>query len=326
MKSEKLNFLRWTALLASVVSLIWLSGCSKDNSIVDPGTGGGSSVQQALQKIAENDEAVASFAPNYNEDDAMSFALGKVNTAVYPVHVGQKMLVVNTTFESNVIGDTAYGKLTKEFKGVLIIAGSYTKSADGKVKIDTIITKNFNTTITRRLKYIKVDSTENPEKNWKVVAVSLPEGGTLTSGIKIAKLTLAVPDSSSFVITSPNDFYLAKQPGKNRHMPFISRSKAGLTMRVEIVSAYADTDFVTLTHGAALDGFGRGMHRAKIKFHLISSTPEGSNFRKVYEAAWSTHQYMGYFHAVVNAYPKASINDDKAAVEVSSWGVPYAIK
>ncbi|MGE5399500.1 MAG: hypothetical protein ACM3S2_03795 [Ignavibacteriales bacterium] len=324
MKSEKLNLLRWSALLLSILSFIWVAGCSKNNQdIVGPQANSGNN--QAIEQIVLNDPSITSFEPNYNEEDAMSFALGKVATAIYPLSVGQHMYDVSRDFTVTYKGDTAYGKLTKTFKGVLIIAGSYTKPAAGKPGIDTVITKDFTTTITRNVKLLRVGDTTKTDDGWKIIATSLPEGGTLTSNVNITKMTLFMPDGDTLSITSPKDYYLYRQPGKWKQMPSINRNSR-LTVRVELTSAYADTDFVTITHGAVYDNFKRGMHREKVKFHLVSSTPQNGVYNKIYEATWTTKQFMGYFHAVVNAYPKGAIFDDAAKVETDSWGLPYIVK
>ena len=91
---------------------------------------------------------------------------------------------------------------------------------------------------------------------------------------------------------------------------------------MELTSAYADTDFVTLTFGA--DRFG--MHRTKKKFELISSTQNGNVYDKVYEQTYRTHQYVGFYHAIINAMPKQVVFDDATPVEMESWGVPYFVR
>jgi hypothetical protein len=93
-------------------------------------------------------------------------------------------------------------------------------------------------------------------------------------------------------------------------------------LQVELTSAYSDTDFVTLTFGA--DRFG--YHRIKKRFELISSTPNGNFFDKVYEQTYTTNQYPGFFHAIINAMPQQVVYDDATPVEMESWGVPYFIK
>jgi hypothetical protein len=131
------------SLLAQLFSIIILSmmvlfiGCKE--SVVEPLSTDPTNTE-AMLKLADEDSAVSSFEPNYNEEDAMGF-LGKTAAEIYPFRVGHKVRLVNRNVDINVVGDTAYGTLTKTFEGTLIIAASYTPGATAP---DTIIRKPFS--------------------------------------------------------------------------------------------------------------------------------------------------------------------------------------
>jgi hypothetical protein len=276
--------------------------------------------EAALLKITDDDSSLSSFDPNFDEGSEMEF-LGKINTDIYPFRVGHHMKltsrILNITFE----GDTAYGVLTKTFDGVLFIKGSYDPNA---VNPDTLIKKTFNSTVTRNIVFIKIANTPNRLRNWKISAISLPEGGTQSTNIDITKLTAFLPNGDTLVINSPNDYYLVRNWGqwwRWHNVPVINNGGEVL-LRVELNSAYADTDFVTLTFGADRNG----MHRLKKKFELISSNPNGNVYEKVYEQSFVVHQFPGFFHAIINAMPKQVVNDDSTPVEMESWGVPYFVR
>ena len=276
--------------------------------------------QQALEKLVDEDSVLISFEPNFNEDGEMDI-LQKTNTDIYPFRVGHKMRLVNRTVSVNFEGDTAYGLITKTFEGVLYIKGSYDPNATNP---DTLITKPFTSVVTRNVVFVKIANTEFPRRNWKVAAISLPEGGTQSPNMDITKLTAFLPNGDTLVINSPNDYYLVRNWGfwwRWHHVPVIPQN-ADVLLRVELNSAYADTDFVTLTFGG--DRFG--MHRAKKKFELISSTPNGDVYEKVYEQNYRSHQYPGFFHAIINAMPKQVVFDDATPVEMESWGMPYFVR
>jgi hypothetical protein len=276
--------------------------------------------QQALEKLADEDSVLMSFEPSYNEEGEMEI-LGKTNTEFYPFRVGHKMRLVNRTITIDFQGDTAYGHVTSTFEGVLYIKGSYDPNAPNP---DTLITKAFTSVVTRNVVFIKIANTEFPRRNWRIAAISLPEGGTQSSNIDITKFTAFLPNGDTLVINSPNDYYLVRQWGfwwRWHHVPVINRGEDVL-LRVELTSAYADTDFVTLTFG----GDRNGMHRAKRKFELISSTPNGNVYEKVYEQTFRTHQFPGFFHAIINGMPKQVVYDDSTPVEMESWGVPYFVR
>lgn len=276
--------------------------------------------QQALEKLVDEDSVLTSFEPNYNEDGEMDI-LQKTNTEIYPFRVGHKMRLVNRTVSVTFDGDTAYGLVTKTFEGVLYIKGSYDPDA---IQPDTLITKPFTSVVTRNVVFIKIANTEFPRRNWKIAAISLPEGGTQSPNINITRFTAFLPNGDTLLINSPNDYYLIRSWNnwwRWHNVPVIPRGGEVL-LRVELNSAYADTDFVTLTFGA--DRFG--MHRSKKKFELISSNPNGNVYEKVYEQTFVTHQFPGFFHAIINAMPKQVVFDDATLVEMESWGIPYFVR
>lgn len=290
-------------------------GCKEAS--VDPIDSEVSTDTEAMLKLADEDSSISSFESNYNEEDAMSF-MGATATEIYPFRVGHRVRQVNRNLNVIFDGDTAYGKLTMTFEGTLFIAASYNPDAG---EPDTLIKKPFTSVITKNIIFVKVDNSIFPRKNWKIAAVSLAEGGVLSPNIDITKLTIFLPNGDTLEITSPNEYYLSRNFGWWRQLPIVARENA-VKLRLEVYSAYADTDFVTLTYGADRNGF----HRAKRKFALVSSEPSGSGYVKVYEQTYVTLQYPGHYHAIVNAFPKQVIFDDAAAVESETWGVPYFVR
>lgn len=294
-------------------ALFW--GCKE--SAVEPENLEPTTDKEAMIRLADEDSSIASFEPNYNEEDAMSF-LGKTEASIYPFRVGHRVRLVNRNMDINVVGDTAYGTLTKTFEGTLIIAASYNSGATAP---DTIIRKPFTSVFTQKLIFVRIANTRFPYRNWRIAAVSLPEGGVLSPNINIQKLTALLPNGDTLVINSPNSYFLSRGLGWWRQIPFIGQNQP-TTIRLEIYSAYADTDFVTLTYGAIING----LHRAKKKFVMTSSVSSGNGFLKIYEQTFTTHQFAGYYHAVVNAFPKQVIFDDATPVETESWGFPYFVR
>lgn len=306
-------------LFASI--LIFMTGCQ--NSPTAPSLGQNSTYESAMLKAVESDSAVASFEPIYNEQDAMNI-LGTTGTAIYPLRVGQKMRVVSSNFSYTMSGDTAFGTYTKNYEGVLYISASYNSTSKSP---DTLIQKPFTTLMTRNVILLKVNNNSNDTSNyvWRILAVSLPEGGTLNSNVKITKLSMYLPNGDMLIINDPNDYYLSKSKGHGKkwwkQIPHFMHAEK-VTIEVEVSNANPDTDFVTLTIGGNLHGF----QREKIKFNLISSTQNGSGYDKVYQSSFLIHPWPGFHNAVINAFPKQVVFDDSTPVEVSTWGVPYYIE
>ena len=313
------KLLRRFLSLLTIISLMFLIGCQ--DSIVDTENTEPTTDKEAMEKIADEDSSVQSFDESFNEEDLVDFGLEKIQTPIYPFRVWHRVHLVNRNLNITIQGDTAYGTLTKTFEGTLFIKASYDSSA---TQPDTTIQKIFTATVTRNLIFVKVANTPRPFLNWKLAAVSLPEGGVLSPNIDIKKLTIFLPNGDTIVVESPNDYYLVRHHGWFwwwKDIPIIPRNDSVL-VRVELFSAYEEEDFVTVTFGR--NKFGGVKH--KRKFELVSSTQIAGGYEKVFEQTFRTHTFPGFFHAVINAFPSQVIFDDAANVESSMWGIPYFVK
>ncbi len=290
-------------------------GC-QDEMVIEPADTEPTTDQGALEKIVDEDSALTSFDYNYNEDGLMDF-LGKVDTEIYPFRVGHKMRLVNRTLSIDIQDTIAYGTLTKTFEGILFIAANYDSLG---TEPDTVIQKPFTAVVTRNIIFKKIAHTPYPFRNWIIAAISLPEGGTQSPNIDIMKLTAFLPNGDTIQVDSPNDYYVTWRFGWWRQIPVLHRGESVL-LRVELYSAYEEEDFVTLTYGA--NRFHN--HRAKKIFELVSSTPSGNGWEKVYEQTYTTHQFPGFYHAVINAMPRQVVFDDATPVESEAWGIPYLV-
>ncbi len=319
METITFKFLQKIAGLFVISFLAFFIGCQE--SVTDPVDTEPTTDQEALQKIADEDSSLTSFDEAFNEDDLMSFGLGKIQAGIYPLKVGHRVHIVSRNLNIDVQGDTAYGTLTKNFEGVLLIAASYDS---GATTPDTIIQKPFMAVVTRNLIFVKVAHTNRPFRDWRLAAVSLPEGGVLSENIDIKKLTIFLPNGDTLEINSPNDYYLSRHDGWfgwMRDIPILPRHDS-VKVRVELFSTYEDEDFVTIT-------FGRnkfGGDRLKRRFEFISSAPVAGGYEKVFEQTFRTNGFPGFFHAVINAFPKQVIFDDSTPVESSMWGIPYFVR
>ena len=300
-------------LLLGLIAVFF--GC-QDEMVVEPVDTEPTTDQGALEKMVDEDSALTSFDFNYNEDGLMDF-LGKVDTEIYPFRVGRKMRLVNRNLNINIQDTIAYGTLTKTFEGILFIAATYDPNG---TEPDTIIEKPFTAVVTRNIIFKKIANTPFPMRNWVIAAISLPEGGTQSPNIDLMKLTVFLPNGDTIQVESPNDYYVTWRYGWWRQIPVLHRGES-VMLRVELFSAYEEVDFVTLTYGA--NRFHN--HRAKKLFELVSSTPSGDGWEKVYEQTYTTHQFPGFYHAVINAMPRQVVFDDATPVESEAWGIPYFV-
>lgn len=284
--------------------------------------------KDAMLKLVDGDETISSFESNFDEEEALDMVYSKTGAEIFPVKMGQKMLLTSRDLQVNVVGDTAYGTLTKTFEGVLYIAASL-DSIDTQSKaasVDTVIEKTFNTTVVRNIIFAKRDNaveddSVNLYRNWKIQSVSLVKGGTALTNAEITKITFTMPDAE-YTVENPLEYYLDKGPGWRRHICSIGMSKEVL-VKIEVTSSYAEDEYVSLTYGAAKNGL---KWRTKRFLELTSSVQNGNIYTKIYEGTFNIRQFVGHKHAVVNVVPFSVANDDSAPVEESTWGFPYFVK
>jgi hypothetical protein len=309
------NLSRYIMAFFALLTLAIFVRC-QDDMVVDPVNNEPTTDKEAMEKLVDDDSSLTSFDYNYDEEGVMDF-LGKVNTDIYPFRVGQKMRLVNRTLSIDIQDTIAYGTLTKTFEGILFIAASYDSGAN---KPDTLIQKPFTAVVTRNLIFKKIGNTPYPRRNWIIAAISLPEGGTQSPNIDLMKMTIFLPNGETLMIDSPNEYFLRRGWGWWRTMPFIGRGDS-VRISVELFSNYEEDDFVTLTWGA-----NRWIkHRSKRLFDLVSSTPNGTGWDKVYEQTFLSHQWPGFYHAIINAMPQQVVYDDSTPVETEAWGIPYFV-
>jgi hypothetical protein len=308
-----------------LAALLLVTGCKNNNS-VQPVSNPSSTDKEAMLNIIGSDSTITSFQPNYDEESEPDI-INNDDTTIYPIHVWQRLHLVNHNFDVTILGDSAFGTITNTFNGTLYIATSLDSSNGGG---DTVLQKSFTSQSIRNVIFMRRmhwDSTgDTTFRGWRLAAVSLVNAGTQSQNISITQVSITLPNDSVYTITDPTQFYIRRGWGIGHwfwhrfchEWPFLQFGDS-VKVDVEIYSAYADTDFVTITHGANVFGH----HPVKRLFKLISSTPSGGGYDKVYEQYFRPPHLLGFFSAVLNAVPRQTILDPNASVEENSWGLFY---
>jgi hypothetical protein len=323
--------------------VILVYGCDNPFENNEPQFSNSSTIQNFM-KVAENSTSVNSFTPNYNEEQAMALT-GTLGKDLYPIKIGQKMTVIEKNLTLQKDSTTAIGTLTHKYEGRLIIQGSFKQPTIGiRQSVDTTIEKTFTTVITRIIQYKKVSNTGDDEKDWKVEAVSLPNGGTEGSTLQIKRIILTSQDGTELYIDNPNTYFFKAgkekdddredddnhgfeiafgQPGLGwKNLLTWYRKNHTVKLTVEVLSNSSEPDFLSVTYGASMNGSSRN----KEIFDLVSSQQDGAFYKKVYERKWKTNSHAARMHAVINAFPRTVVYDTDTAVEVNTWGIPYRVK
>lgn len=277
-----------------------------------------------LASLIENEDALINFEENFDDGDATTFYIGKINTDLYPIKVGRKITKIERSFDRQVVGDSAKVTITTTFTGNLIIAGKLTPITPGDTSYrpDTVVTKPFVETVKRNVTFIRTNPKNDKNRGWKLQAISLPEGSTSLRNIKINKVELSVANRDTLIITSPLDtYFFIGDPKKD----FPERKKNDeIVLKVYLTSNSPKEDFVTITYGRKISG---QTYKVKRKLSLVSSTQVGDKWEKIYQGNWNIfvlHPY-GKFHSVINAVTNETIFSVEGSVSSSTWGIPYKV-
>lgn len=335
----------------ALIALI-ASGCKDQESIVgfdnEPMTD-----MEAIQKLAAEDETLQSFDLNYNEDGTPKSILGKVSSEVYPVHFGQKMVLINRDLNIVIDGDSASGVLTKTYEGTLFISASLDEFNWGDLNIvDTIIEKSFISVVTQNVKFEKspgvrsgnggnngygdgdgdgdcenLNECDDEYNGWRIVSTSLPVGGTNGDNIYITNLTFYLPNDDTLSINDPSSYFVDREKGpkgikQHRQMPSLAKFEE-VKLSIEIKSKFEDPDYLSISYGASVSA---PLASEKRLLDLVSSEFDGQYYTKVYEETFRTKNVSGNNHAVITAIPKQVVHDSEAEVEEISWGLPYKVR
>lgn len=277
-----------------------------------------------LTSLIDNEEAIYNFYENFDDGDATSFIVGKIQTDIYPIKVGRRITKIERSFDKQVVGDSAKVTITSKYTGYLIIAGKFTRINPGDTTYlpDTIITKPFIETVKRNVTFIRTNSRNDRNRGWKLQAISLPEGSTSVKNIQINKVEAVIPGRDTLIITSPLDtYFFIGDP--NKDLPTRKKNE-DIVLKVYLTSNSPKEDFVTITYGRKIAG---QTLKVKRKLNLVSSVQVGDRWEKVYQGNWNIFvaHPVGKFHSVINAVTNETIFTVEGFVSSSTWGIPYKV-
>jgi hypothetical protein len=309
---------QWMFLPAVCVFLVLgLTGCDKSNP-----TDVTTSDKNAMMDIVSNDALFQSDQVLLNDGDPTSTVsysmLSKTGTAIIPRTWGRKIESFNRSVDFSVLSDTtAEATVTHTLQGFVWIRARYTPT-------DTLqtIKKNFTETIVRLVKFVRVNRTNDPQKNWKISEVSAIKGGTTASQITITQVKFFT-STDTVVITDPNATFLKMEKGHRGFIPDLSMDpNTPLRAQVTVISAAPDSDFVSAHR--PLWYLGRWIYHAPML--LVSSTANGDGtYTRVYEHSWKG-AWVGRHNMMVSAITRATILDDTTPVSSQVWGLPFIVE
>lgn len=326
-KGVVMRNLKIPTFIIFILSIIFITGCQKD-TIVDPGT---ITEDDYLKQQAISAEEVAGYIQNeevsiedeYEKDmNYDEFGILKTTDPITPIKWARKIDRVVKTLLVEQINDTIkVVTIVKDISGRFIIKAI--KDSNGIT--DTVrIIKPYTSTITRKVRFLKINNNNEFKKNWKPIAITLVEGKTNTKNFIISTLEVMTSVDTA-TITDPLTYWVRFAPGRGG----VSLVKPGdaFIIRVTVTSENPQAEYACLRTG--LDsGFKR--HRARFQMDLVSESESNGIYTRVYQKVFAARLPMGisfgHMNAIVDVMSYNSINDDSAPYMNSFWGMPYLVK
>jgi|YNPMSStandDraft_2_1061718.scaffolds.fasta_scaffold00425_17 hypothetical protein len=317
MKARINEIVKLTISLLALIALICLTGCDENPADSDL------SEQQIIAKIIEEDADLNSVDDVINEKSFTNI-IGKVNEPIFPKNWVKILNLKAKNLDLQVNGDTAIGILTKEYDGKLLILAAYTAN----INPDTVITKQFQTTLKRKLVFVKTEDAQykrkNENKGWKLVGISLAKTGTSDENVLITKVQV-ITANDTITVENPLDyiFYRGYRERFKNQLRNYSPNQP-LNVKVFVRSCYERPEYVTLTYG--FNDKAGAFRITRRYFKLEEQAFDGTCWNRVYTGSWNAQPVVGTFHAVINAISNATLKDDKAEVEYKGMGLPYNVR
>jgi hypothetical protein len=303
---------------AGLFFLFSLTGCEKSSRMpTQPSASvpGSQQDQAAMASIIAQDPLFATDATALNDGDP---SLGKTDTAIAARSWGRKIESVSRDVTYDQIDDsTVIATVTNTLTGRVWIRVRSTPR-------DTIIYKPLNEAIVHKVEFGQVPVPGFTQlHNWRMVAVSGTEGGTMNGGITIQNVIAFIGDDTVDVM-SPLDS-LFKFGHRNVHWglrEIVQNPATPFKIMVTVRSADPDSDII-VAHRPVWFMSVFGYHRAPMV--LVSSASNGDGtFTRIYASTWQGCAF-GRFQAMVSAITRQSIYDDQAPFSSQVWGIPYVV-
>lgn len=324
-------------MLAFVLGLT-VFGCHKSDSPVDPNGTVPLSEAAALQAQVAQSDSVADFFISDAEiiddldlraDDAGS--LGKTESFVTPLRWGRHIFWnrITRTIETELVGDTVANVTTvRTVPAEMRIGIQFAGSAPGVV--DSVVKKPFVLTLRRVVRFNRIARTNDPDSNWRPVAISLVYGKTSPAEANTFGITgMEITGKYSTSITNPLDTWFRYGRGARAGIPRFSAGDS-INVRVTIQSANDSAEVVFLRHGFA--GILADRHRAKMRLVSTDGSANGStrSVTRIYErlliaSPLPRHILSARLTATVDAFSYNTLYDNSIAVSNEFWGVPYVV-
>lgn len=317
-------------LFASAVMFITVQGCQND-SINESSY---LSEDEYLRTVAINsaysndtdddDNLFASEIDDFDSEGAVEEQSAGTDVPIDSLlRWGRRIISVNVNAEITYTSDTVKKvEVTRTVSGNFIIIGFVNGQIDSAAKPYTQQQRRLVT-------FKRVNNRPNPRMNWRVYQYTAVDGQTTSPQTgkdnivvnrveyyrnNILVLTLNGPDFTSNIFTSR--FFGGTGTFEVNRGDIVKA-------KVYLSSSQSDTDHVAYHWGRNSFGF----HRER--FALISQTPNGSGYDRVYEKEYTVYSmhHGGMHNGFISANTNKSLYDNDPALFSSTYlGFPYRVR
>ena len=261
--------------------------------------------------------------------------------------VARRVLDIDRSFSHELVEDTvAIVTMTRTMEVRVWVEGLIGPDERGVLENVTFY-KDFTETAIRKAKFVKVANTGTVEDDWKLVEISLLEGGTSERDFEITKVSIQFGEDRSYEFDNPLDTFM--RIGLGQHdVPVVMLSQfrnQGFQIEITIESTNQEPEILFLRHGGK--AAGPGDIAGYMRRVMLSPSPDkgefsesGGVFTRTYVIDWNqlmhqTHANAaqrgetirrGRFSTVVEAVSYETLYDTEAPAQTNYWGVPFIIE
>ncbi len=261
--------------------------------------------------------------------------------------VARRILDIERSFAHEFVDDTvAIVTMTRTLEVRVWVEGLIQPQDPGVPEIITFY-KDFIETATRKAKFVKVANTGTAEDDWKLVEISLLEGGTSERDFDITQVNIKFGEDRSYEFDNPLDTFMRIGLGP-REVPVVMLSQfrsQGFQIEITVQSTNEEPEILFLRHGGK--AAGPGDMAGYMRRVMLSPSPDEGEFSesdgvftRTYVIDWNqvmhqTHANAaqrgetirrGRFSTVVEAVSYETLYDTEAPVQTKYWGVPFIIE
>lgn len=311
------------ALFAIAFTASQYSGCSKSTPVSASATD-----QQFFATVAGGNDATTHDIPVNDQDALNDGAMYTVSQQPMPPSIqsvagddrmhpgkwgryitGAERVITKIDLQGDSV---AIVTVQVTYHGTFVVAGTLNGLPD-------TVRKPYTETLHRLFRFVRIASTDEPRKNWKLDAVAILNGGTGSPSISIMQMQMIPPTGDILVATDPDAYFMHVSKGWLHDLPLWGID-IQVTVNATVHSMLADTDFVTLHY--APKSFG--LHRTAMT--MVSQTGDAvAGYTRMYSATFvipGNDKKIG--HLLISATTHASLfstaDTDFASVV---WGLPY---